>query len=368
MKIIVVRVASILSYPPTISLINALKDLGNEVIVCTTLDSKGCENSIDTAVKIEYIPILYSKNNNLINRIFLLNRLKRKLWQCLNNYYDDNTIIWIEDDISIKHLGYKILRYKYILRFDELNERIYYSAKIKLFHMNEKKLCDSAINVVCPEYNRAHIMKAWWNLKKIPIVLPNKPYSSSDLILKYEFDDETKKILEMIGKRKIVLYQGMVSDERPIEPFIRAISKMNDYVFLVMGWNYDDLRKKNYNNCYFLNRIAPPYHLNITSKAYIGVISYRPVRGSNSVLNTIYCAPNKVFEYGAFGVPMLSNDLPGLRVLFDKYNSGIATELEEDLIISSIKKIEENYDSFSDGALNLYKNVDIKEIIKRIIS
>lgn len=366
MKVIITRVAGIQSYPPTITLANLLIDMGHEVIVCTTKDSIGCEKSLPEECDIKYVEYTYSEHNTSFEKILNIKKLSNLLWNVIDNYYDDKTIIWVEDDITIKHLGYKLLRYKYIIRLDELNEKLYYSAKFKLFKMDAKRICDNAKAVVVPEYNRAHITKAWWNLNNIPYVLPNKPFLIEEPEIKGTIPQAAQEVLEKIGDKKIIIYQGMFGEERPIEPFIRAVSEMDDYAFLVMAWNAEELKKRSYKNCYFIDRIEPPYHLNITKLAHIGIIAYKPVDGHNSPLNTIFCAPNKIYEYGKYGIPILSNDLPGLKTIFEKYHSGISVKTEEEIKVA-IKMISMDYSSFSRGALNMYDDVDLKDLLSKIL-
>lgn len=62
--------------------------------------------------------------------------------------------------------------------------------------------------------------------------------------------------------------------------------------------------------------ITAPYHLEVTSHAFIGILIYAPVYGTfTSPLNSIYCAPNKLYEFSHFGIPMIGNNIPGLNTL-----------------------------------------------------
>ena len=36
----------------------------------------------------------------------------RKIWNIIDNYYDDNTIIWVVSDVTIKYLGKKLYKRK----------------------------------------------------------------------------------------------------------------------------------------------------------------------------------------------------------------------------------------------------------------
>ena len=44
----------------------------------------------------------------------------------------------------------------------------------KLVPLHMKRYAEKAYKVVVAEYNRAHIQKAWWSLKRLPEIWPNK--------------------------------------------------------------------------------------------------------------------------------------------------------------------------------------------------
>lgn len=69
---------------------------------------------------------------------------------------------------------------------------------------------------------------------------------------------------------------------------------------------YDDLRSRYASErVLFVPFIRPPHHLQVTRLASIGVLSYFPDPSSlAAVINPLYCAPNKIFEYARYGVPM----------------------------------------------------------------
>ena len=370
MRIIVIRVGDFKSYPPSISLVNALMELKHEVVMCSTQDSRGMEKSFITSPpQIHYLDYCYADHPSLMDRMVNMHHLRKLLWDYIDSIYDDETIIWCEDDITIKHLGYRLLRYKYILRLDELNESLYYTSKMKAIHMDTSKLGNNALAVVVPEYNRAHITKQWWGLKRLPYILPNKPYPSETL----GFDDsvipeKTYQLLQKLENKKIILYQGGLGPERPIEPFVSAVAKLDGFAFLIMSGNPGDLIGK-YENCYFADFMQAPYHLMVTKKAYMGVIAYQPDPNHNSALNTVYCAPNKLYEYSRFGVPIISNDLPGLKYVFDRFRCGICNSImDENGIINSIREIDKDYKQYSDGARELYNDTDMLSIIKTIMN
>jgi glycosyltransferase involved in cell wall biosynthesis len=252
----------------------------------------------------------------------------------------------------------------------ELSENLRYYYKLPFIELNKMKIGNSALAIVVPEYNRAHIIKAWWNLNNLPLLFHNKPYLNK-VIDKKSFisDNNAAKIMELIGDRKIVLYQGILNNqERPLVNYVKAIEKLgNNYAFVIMsnGENiYESIKGDNY---YFIPFVKPPLHLEITSHAYIGVLSYYASKQHYSDLNAVYCAPNKTFEYSMFGIPMIGNDIPGLKYVFELYKAGACVEeLTVENICNAIKCIENNYELMSRGAKKYYESVDLKKDLVNI--
>ncbi len=118
---------------------------------------------------------------------------------------------------------------------------------------------------------------------------------------------------------------------------------------------------------FFIDFVKPPYHLEVTSHAHIGILTYTPVKNQYSPLNALYCAPNKIYEYAMLGVPMIGNNIPGLKIPFDTYQMGeIIKEFSSDDVVSAIKNIEENYEQYSDNALKFYADTDMHQLIQEI--
>lgn len=369
MKLIIVHIGDILKYPPVISLINTLNDLSVKTDVITT-ESIFNKKTMDN-VTFHEIPINYEQSDNPINKLINLFKIKKSVMSMIEELYCNDSLIWITYNVSLKHMNIKKLnQYNYVLQLMELMENIKYHDKLP-FEINKHEVGKNALAVVVPEYNRAHITKVWWELENLPCVLHNKPYYSEVFQKNNSIDDETAKkvVSELVGK-KIILYQGHLTKERPMDVFIKAVDKLGeDYALVVMsgGKNiYADVPSSNY---YFIPFVSPPYHLQITSHAYIGIMMYVPVKSQFSELNVLYCAPNKTYEYGMFGVPMLGNDLPALNYLFETEKCGLCfKDYNEDSICEAIEKINDNYEMMSKNALRFYNKTDYREELLEILN
>ena len=183
-------------------------------------------------------------------------------------------------------------------------------------------------------------------------------------------------LLPRLAGKRVILYQGVfLSCERRLEEFCEAVRSMpSEYVLVAMGRGsdyYDDLRSRYASErVLFVPFIRPPHHLQVTRLASIGVLSYFPDPSSlAAVINPLYCAPNKIFEYARYGVPMISNDIPGLYYLFMQYGCGevVPSPMSPAAIRHTIEHIYDHYDRYSACAKAYYNSVDIKRLINEVL-
>ena len=138
------------------------------------------------------------------------------------------------------------------------------------------------------------------------------------------------------------------------------------------GNAYFDSLRNTYesNRIIFIHFIRPPYHLLITQKASIGILTYHPQqRTYPGVINPLYCAPNKIYEYGLYGIPMLGNDIPGLKYIFSEFNCGLTLHypITPQIIAKNVSEIEGDYSHFTFGSRKLYDSVNIEDTISNIL-
>ena len=94
----------------------------------------------------------------------------------------------------------------------------------------------------------------------------------------------------------------------------------------------------------------------------MGIICY-----DSSILNNAFCAPNKIYEYSAFGKPVLGNNIPGLKVLEDMRFGKVVDENNAESIMTAIKDIEKAYSDYSESAGLFYSKCDNKITISKAI-
>lgn len=372
----------VVQYPPILSMFHVLLDLNYQVAHIgvysdleqrSLLESKGIEFFNDVKLNVRANPIA---------KIFQQLEFKKYVSKVLKERYNEGDYLVVVNEDTMCLLWETICRYKLVLYFLEtpgFNVRLKYRLYNPLFNL--VKACQQAYKVICCEYNRAHIIKGLYQLDTLPIILPNKFYQSNSLSKTEIVPEDIKKRVDdiqdkVIGK-KVILYQGVfTSKERRLEEFIHAVNEMpEEFVLLAMGRGdkmFEELKDKySSHKILFVDFIRPPYHMFITQLAHIGVLSYFPNNSSFiDVLNPIYCAPNKIFEYTKYSLPMISNDLPALKNIFQEFHCGVVVDypLTTPKIKEALLTIFNDYNSYTVGAKEYYNSVDCIDIIHGIFN
>lgn len=132
--------------------------------------------------------------------------------------------------------------------------------------------------------------------------------------------------------RLLLLYQGWLAPERNLENIIEGMQYVTDprYVLLVMGYgDYAEELKRLVaqlglsEKVYILPAQPQKTLLTYTASADVGIVPY-PV---NRDINTMYSSPNKLYEFIAVNLPMLSNTLPYVEKVIDDYDFGVVADM-----------------------------------------
>ena len=376
MKIVtIVEVNNVMDYPPIISLVKNLLHDGNRVKLIA-YNAGELKDEIDDNERFSYVALKHTEKGDagknvvrhIKNRIVLSKEVRLEVEKAVQ----DSDILWTTSNNTVRVLGKDILKYKNVMQLMELMQYGYLYKK--LIKYNIEDLARKSWKMVVPEENRAYIQKAWWNLSKVPCVLPNKPYSIDNYEISDDMEDAIKKIKN--EKRRIVMYLGGIWPDRDLSKFSEAIKRCGDnYCLYIIGKPSDFEQERLLNkmiengNVEYLGYFKPPKHLEFLKYAYIGLLPYKPSSaGVYSELNALYCAPNKIYEYAAFGVPMIGSDVLGLKLPFEKYGIGKICDTEDaESIATSIKSIEIDHDSMSEKCSKFYNDVDLDKIVSNII-
>lgn len=385
-KVIIIMRNDLVGYPPTISLIKTLLDIGVEVVYVGMYSDVEGKASLEKR-GVEFVPIIYPNNNFSHNKI--LNYIKILYWQFrykqnIKKYLSSidrsgDELIWFVFSDAASLVCKYIMAHPYLVHFYEFdNPNLTWKNRFLNLSYKASDFLNGAHAIIHCEYNRAMIFNGLNGVKRTSYILPNKPYDNKDEGALP--DEKTKELVASVKKRvegkKVILYQGVFNtDERRLDEYCEAMKLLsNDYLFIIMGKlgkGLDYIKEKySFDNIIFIPFVRPPYHLEITQLANYGILTYKPkTTDLYDVVNINYCAPNKIFEYGKYGIPMISNELPGLRQIFERFNCGkvIKGEITPEKIALIISEIDREYDNMSKGALDYYNSVNFESTVKNII-
>ncbi|MBU5331136.1 hypothetical protein KQI61_02930 [Anaerocolumna aminovalerica] len=349
-------------YPPCISQILMLSDLGVEVtVICGEID-----NNLKSKFKSKGISYLTIGNkrfkNRYIGKIQSYYNYRKSVFKLINKFALMNTVFVFGTADSAFALYPYVNKMNFIINILELYDKnIFYRKNINRIVRNAKA-------VIVNEENRSYIMKSWYKLLNRPYIMPNKPYEHPKQKNKPLLDSCLQQKIDIIKDSKILIYQGLISSDRDLKKLAYALSDLNeDYILLLMGKEINEsvsTLQSIYSKTYYIGYIPAPLHLYITSYAYIGIANY-----DDSSMNNLFCAPNKTYEYTGFGIPVLCSNVPGLISTIGKSKAGVCVDFDNiDSIKKGIKVIDNNYSSLSKNALDFFEETDNFKTMESIIS
>ena len=350
--------------PPIINLIDALIEKG---ILITVLATSVTEvNKIRYKDHVNFIIIDIVNNDSRLGKIFAWITFRKKVFQYLKEHSEllNKSILWIGSADAALALGKDLFKYRYVFQCHELYDAF------PLYKKRLKKVMQKAVVNVNPDDNRGAIFRSWYKLKETPITLSNKPfYHPKERQLKIE-DKAVASQIEVVKGKKILLYQGGIVAQRDVRSIAKAVEFLKkEWVLVLMGntdaSDYLSSLLKDFPETIYIPSVTAPKHLQITSWARIGILSY-----SFDDINHVFCAPNKTWEYAGFGIPVLSSDVPGVMNDVKKYNNGISLNLENfniQNIVTAIQTIDRNYDVFVKNANMFFNSVDIYNVVVGIL-
>lgn len=376
-KILIVHYGNITLCPPVINLIECLLHNEYKVYVISGLVSDIKKDILNNEL------FGYTDLGNFKTSSSVIDKIKRRRMLChgMRNEFKarmgENDIVWTTNDMTVMYLNNLLSPFSgsHVLQLMELIDYCPVFYKFPFIKFPIDKYARNAWKTVVPEENRAYIQAINWSQERIPYVLPNKPYYLNP----GEITDDLKEIIERIRleKRKIILYLGVFSPDRDMESFIKAVNSLgDDYCLVAIGRKADVMKEKadylikNTKNFIYLGFFNPPQHLHFLKYAHIGLAPYKPshIIKNTSPINALYCAPNKIYEYAGYGVPIVGTDVLGLKIPFEKYNIGVCCkDLSAESVKEAILKIEADYEEMSNNCYKFFESVNIDDIVTSII-
>lgn len=357
-KILIIHKGQFDNFPPLISVKNGLNKIGYNVDVLTCeLNNKEFLNKDEKSFIIrnsKRLPI-FSNLHWYVKFLIKLNTLLRD---------ESYKYFWIEGGDTLSLFGWLIKnKENKIFQLSELYD------KVPIYKYLIGKFINRFQKVVVPEINRAYIIKTRYNLERLPFVLPNKPnynFDNGSKIPDSKTTDTISNIIRFSKNRKIILYQGIIANDRKFDGIIEfVIENKQDYCLVLLGKDTGYLSSIDIDKeaIFYAGFLLPPNHLEVTKIAWACIMAY-----DATSLNKVYCAPNKIWEYTKHNKPILSQDLPGIKMLFNEYNIGVCCDvMDKNDVMKSIKKIESNYLDMSKNSNLFYESIDINNIIESIL-
>lgn len=355
-KLVIVQKTRVSSFPPLMAAIEGLSRknveiiliCGNELVGNMPFLQKFCHQ-----IHILDIP----DGKSMVGKLWAWTKFRYKVWKLIRKEDLSRYTFYFPTADTVLALGQRIKSLHYILNLYELYDQL------PMYLRNLKQYAVRASMITCPDYTRAHIFKVWWKLRETPTVIPNRPLGRPNMI--EDLPQEIQYALSRIEGKKIIHYQGLISRDRDLSPICHAINELPDFALVLMGRDFNYL-KDLLNICdriIYIPFMIPPKHLLVTKMARIGLLSY-----DHSSLNNIFCAPNKIWEYSSLGIPILGNDIPGLKNVIEPAKMGRCADysnIEE--IKKTILEIDENYNTFSKNSYNYFDSICMDDIYDSII-
>lgn len=354
-EIVILHKTSVSDFPPILSLLRYLKKNGYIINLLLGYEkTEAMQRELEELCETLHVTNIFPAKNKILYWL----KIRRTFWKIIHDNGYDSKLIWLPAADTTLALGRKLLNYNYVLNLYELfDDEPLYLKKLKKFALKAKL-------VICSNEERAHILRVWWKLPRTPEVILNKPYTGiagRNLALPKDIEDKIRGLADT----KIIIYQGMIREERDLEGLCAILIDNPGFSLIVMGPESPYLKRLLAINpdIVYIPFVAPPYHLHITSHAHIGVLSY-----DHSSLNNIFCAPNKLWEFSNFKLPMLGNDIPGLYNTIESNKMGRCADFsDKESIVSALSDILENYDTYAEHSGKYYHSYDYDAELSKIL-
>lgn len=291
---------------------------------------------------------LKSRNNFLryYEFIFKIKReIKSKSFDIFyaNDFYSAELVQWVK---RVKR-NVKIVYDAHELYIPEPGKPL--NLRFNFFYKKEKRAIHTADLVICANDERADIMKEHFDLKEKPLVIRNISQLPIKDCNSKKYSAITNEFLASPGIT--VVYAGVLSSSRKLEMLIDVVKSYEHIKLLIVGEgeNRNYLEEKAHRvlgeRVMFTGKIPYTDLGFILRKCDIGYLYY-PV----DIINNIYCAPNKIYEYSSVKLPMIANSNPTVKRIFQEGKIGVASDdlagaLEQ--ILSKLDEYKNNCELFN---------------------
>ena len=234
-----------------------------------------------------------------------------------------------------------------------------YTKREKFLLWAENRYVHDAYRVIAANAEREMVMKKTYGLKNTLNVLNIADY-------KYQQIAGT-----IDGNTNWIVYQGVIIESRKLSFFIKSLKYLpSNYkiMFIGGGQSIDFLqqiaKEENlYDRVCFTGRLSNKEMMDKLKECKVGIISY-----PFTTLNNIYCSPNKLYEYTAIGMPVISSRQPFLEKVLTKYKIGGLFDFDDEKgFATTVVQIVDNYNYFTNNIPIFVKDYNIEKEKKKFI-
>jgi glycosyltransferase involved in cell wall biosynthesis len=239
---------------------------------------------------------------------------------------------------------FKSKKTKIIYQEFELVEKEYLGRLNLYFYKKVLKKSNLIDLAIFPEINRLNYFVENSTLSKEKcLMIPNTCELSPLNLKKHDCIDNIPTNKFIVG------HVGNVGGkDHYFENLLTTIEKLNyhpEIFFLFIGYQTEEikirLRDILLNNALFIDAIPHEDLAKVYSHIDLGLILYKGVSP-----NFELCAPNKLYEYWSYGIPVIAHPLSGLKSVFKIPEQGVLTNFE------NVDEIRDTIESILDKRLN----------------
>ena len=190
----------------------------------------------------------------------------------------------------------------------------------RLLRMLEDAAMRPAAAILVANESRAEVMWREYGTRVRPVAILNCPAAARGTITP---DGRLRRWVADQGRRwdKLVLYQGLLTDDRHLRELAQAARLLPPnvgIVFVGTGAADEDIRHAGADRVLVHPLLPVDEILPFIAGADVGVVTY-----ANTSRNNYLCAPNKLFDYTAVGLPIAVGDLPELAKMVTDFDAGV---------------------------------------------
>lgn len=217
----------------------------------------------------------------------------------------------------------------------------------KIWKFLEKNLIKKVKYMMTESFSYADWFEKQYGIN--PVVVRNIPFKIND---KIEFPQNNPKV---------ILYQGALNQARGIPQAIKAMHRVENAVFKIIGdgpqrADYEVIAKKENllnSKVEFLGKMKPADLRKFTRTADVGVSVEE-----NGGISYLYSLPNKIADYIQSRVPLVMINFPEMQRVYKDFKVGeMISDHEPETIAKAIDKVLKNGSAFYRDELDKAANV-----------